>query len=299
MYHDLVQEVCLKRLIATAVCLMAAARLAEPAPAARTYPRIDNTLGYKADPDWPKEKPPGGEWGGMSSVALGPDGNVWTFNRGKIPVQVFDRSGGATTNVRFNVYTDIPPNVAAELVVRAKREAANPPQQPFQQPHSYAPPYAAAAHIPQTYAPHAPALMGIPQAAPMQQAVPDLSSLVSQYDNSTLQQLLSSLQNQQQHSSAAVLGMAAAPAAAAAMPSYQPPPPVAGANPAIDINALLSNLRNAASGAANPASYANAAYANAVATPVTGQPAAPAPPAGLDPSIQSIMAQLAQYGGRQ
>jgi len=29
----------------------------------------------------------------MSSVALGPDGNVWTFNRGKIPVQVYTQDG--------------------------------------------------------------------------------------------------------------------------------------------------------------------------------------------------------------
>jgi streptogramin lyase len=78
--------------IATGALLLVAAA-AEPAPPARTYPQIDNTIGYKADPDWPKGKPPGGEWGGMSSVALGPDGNVWTFNRGKIPVQVYTPDG--------------------------------------------------------------------------------------------------------------------------------------------------------------------------------------------------------------
>jgi len=58
------------------------------------YPRIDNALGYKVDPTWPTEKPPGGEWtAAMSSVALGPDGNIWTFNRGKIPVQVYSPQG--------------------------------------------------------------------------------------------------------------------------------------------------------------------------------------------------------------
>jgi hypothetical protein len=67
---------------------------AQPAPPAHPYPRVDDTLGYKADPDWPREKPPGGEWNAaMSSVALGPDGNVWTFNRGKIPVQVYTQDG--------------------------------------------------------------------------------------------------------------------------------------------------------------------------------------------------------------
>lgn len=68
---------------------------AQPAAPAHAYPRIDDTLGYKADPSWPKEKPPaGGEWiSFMSSVAIGPDGNVWTFNRGKIPVQVYSQGG--------------------------------------------------------------------------------------------------------------------------------------------------------------------------------------------------------------
>lgn len=58
------------------------------------YPRVDNAIGYKVDPAWPKEKPPGGEWtAAMSSVAIAPDGNVWTFNRGKIPVQVYTPDG--------------------------------------------------------------------------------------------------------------------------------------------------------------------------------------------------------------
>jgi hypothetical protein len=92
IYHDAVWEVCVKEVFATGALLLVAA-LAEPAPPARTYPQIDNTIGYKAVPDWPKERPPGGEWGGMSSVALGPDGNVWTFNRGKIPVQVYTQGG--------------------------------------------------------------------------------------------------------------------------------------------------------------------------------------------------------------
>ncbi len=63
------------------------------APPPQPYPRIDNAIGYTVDPTWPKEKVPGGEWAAMSSVAMGPDGNVWTFNRGKIPVQVFTQDG--------------------------------------------------------------------------------------------------------------------------------------------------------------------------------------------------------------
>src|SRR5579862_4911841 len=75
--------------------LMSAASLApaQPAPHLPPYPRVDTALGYKADPDWPQERVPGGEWAAMSSVAIAPDGNVWTFNRGKIPVQVFTPAG--------------------------------------------------------------------------------------------------------------------------------------------------------------------------------------------------------------
>jgi streptogramin lyase len=76
------------------LALGASLAYSQPAPPAHPYPRVDDTVGYKADPDWPREKPPGGEWtAAMSSVALGPDGNVWTFNRGKIPVQVYTQDG--------------------------------------------------------------------------------------------------------------------------------------------------------------------------------------------------------------
>ena len=62
-------------------------------PMCRLIRAVDLAIGYKADPNWPKEKPPGGEWGAMSSVAIGPDRNIWTLNRGKIPVQVFTPEG--------------------------------------------------------------------------------------------------------------------------------------------------------------------------------------------------------------
>jgi len=58
------------------------------------YPRIETSVGYKVVPNWPLEKPAGGEWtAAMSSVAIAPDGNVWTFNRGRIPVQVYSPEG--------------------------------------------------------------------------------------------------------------------------------------------------------------------------------------------------------------
>jgi DNA-binding beta-propeller fold protein YncE len=71
---------------------MAGAAYAQPQHST-PYPRIDNTAGYKVVPDWPAEKPTG-EWtAAMSSVAIGPDGNIWTFNRGKTPVQVYTPQG--------------------------------------------------------------------------------------------------------------------------------------------------------------------------------------------------------------
>ncbi len=58
------------------------------------YPRIDTAQGYKADASWPKQQPKGGEWtAAMSGVAVAPDGNIWTINRGAIPIQVFTPAG--------------------------------------------------------------------------------------------------------------------------------------------------------------------------------------------------------------
>ena len=69
------------RTIALLCSLSAALTLAQPAAHVPPYPRTDATIGYKADPNWPKEKPPGGEWGAMSSVAIGPDGALYVTNR--------------------------------------------------------------------------------------------------------------------------------------------------------------------------------------------------------------------------
>ena len=81
------------RTVASICSLSAALALAQPPAHIPPYPHLGATLGYKADPGWPQEKVPGGDWGAMSSVAIGPDGNIWTFNRGKIPVQVFSPEG--------------------------------------------------------------------------------------------------------------------------------------------------------------------------------------------------------------
>ncbi len=83
------------RIAAALICFagLGSLALAQNIPHVPPYPRVENTIGYKVDPSWPKEKPPGGEWAAMSSVAVAPDGNVWTFNRGRIPVQVYAPDG--------------------------------------------------------------------------------------------------------------------------------------------------------------------------------------------------------------
>lgn len=76
-------------------CTLAAAGLLPAQPThAVPYPRIDTVSGFKVDPTWPKEKPKGGEWtAAMSGVAVAPDGNIWTINRGAIPIQVYTPAG--------------------------------------------------------------------------------------------------------------------------------------------------------------------------------------------------------------
>ncbi len=63
------------------------------AEAKKQYPHVDLAFSYRVDSSWPADRIPGDTWGAMSSVAMGPDGNVWTFNRGKIPIQVYTEDG--------------------------------------------------------------------------------------------------------------------------------------------------------------------------------------------------------------
>ena len=84
----------ISKVVPALLCLLAVVGVAQTPQHTPPYPRIDNAIGYRVDPAWPSEKPPGGEWtAAMSSVALGPDGNIWTFNRGKIPIQVYTPQG--------------------------------------------------------------------------------------------------------------------------------------------------------------------------------------------------------------
>jgi DNA-binding beta-propeller fold protein YncE len=61
-------------------------------PAKPGYPRVDLVPGYVVDANWPAERPEE-PWGQMAGVTTDADGNVWTLNRGKLPVQVFSPDG--------------------------------------------------------------------------------------------------------------------------------------------------------------------------------------------------------------
>jgi hypothetical protein len=61
-------------------------------PVRSSYPRIDLASGYELDVTWPaphKEAP----WQAVSGIALDGAGQVWIFNRGDVPVQVFSAAG--------------------------------------------------------------------------------------------------------------------------------------------------------------------------------------------------------------
>jgi nuclear polyadenylated RNA-binding protein 3 len=92
----------------------------------------------------------------------------------KIPLQVFDRTGGAN-NVRFDEYQDLEPKIAAELVVREKQKQVASSQSAYVQPQ-----LAAA----QSYQQPPTAITA---------SAPNLANIVGQLDNATLQKLLGTL----------------------------------------------------------------------------------------------------------
>src|SRR5260370_4255737 len=57
-----------------------------------SYPRTSLASGYLVDLSWPS-RPKELAWGAMAGIALGPADQVWTFNRGAVPVQVFTAGG--------------------------------------------------------------------------------------------------------------------------------------------------------------------------------------------------------------
>ncbi|KAF7929875.1 uncharacterized protein EAE97_009472 [Botrytis byssoidea] len=96
-------------------------------------------------------------------------------NASKIPLQVFDRSGGINAAVRFDEYQDLEPKIAAELVVRAKATAQRP-----------------------QYAPNPAPVYQAPTAQPNA----NIANIMGQLDNPTLQKLLGTLNNMPQQQNA-------------------------------------------------------------------------------------------------
>jgi len=56
------------------------------------YPRLDTATGYRWVEGWP-QKPAEAVWAAMPSIAVDPTGNIWTFNRGNIPIQIYRPDG--------------------------------------------------------------------------------------------------------------------------------------------------------------------------------------------------------------
>ena len=61
-------------------------------PADPDYPRINVSVGYKVDPNWPADPPPA-DWETVSGVAVDRHDRIWTLNRGRLPVQVYSAQG--------------------------------------------------------------------------------------------------------------------------------------------------------------------------------------------------------------
>lgn len=214
------------------------------------------------------------------------DLDIKAQSTGKIPLQVFDRSAGAA-NVRFDGYQDLTPDLAADVVSRAKSAAMA--HQQAQQPY-YGQGYSAPAGYGQQYAPQAAAPAPSAPAAPAN--TQDLAALVGQLDNNTLMQLLGALQGPQ-----------AAAAYAQTPPAGQYQSAAAAAAQPPNLAALLSTLSATAppqAPSAAPAGYGSMAppYASAVPTapsaPAAGYP--PMPQGGTnEQTVQAIMAQFTKY----
>lgn len=63
-----------------------------PAPDVPQYPRINLAAGFELDARWPR-KPAEFDWKDMPGVAVDAQDQVWVFNRGNVPVQVYGREG--------------------------------------------------------------------------------------------------------------------------------------------------------------------------------------------------------------
>lgn len=199
------------------------------------------------------------------------DLDIRAQHAGKIPVQAFDRSAGAS-NVRWDEYVDLDPNIAAEVILRTK--ASSMPSygaQPYNvaptaAPSAYGNPYAASSYNAVPSYPPQPHVSG--------NQVADIANLIGKVDSRTLNSLLASLQG-------------------GAQPSIPPngmPQGHPAQAPQHDIQALLNSLTQQQQPTAPPQhSQYGAPYS---------QPTAPyQAPANNDSAaqVQNIMAQLARY----
>ncbi|KAF1351887.1 hypothetical protein BDV97DRAFT_375919 [Delphinella strobiligena] len=107
----------------------------------------------------------------------------------KIPLQLFDRK--IPSDVRFDEYQDLDPNVAAELVIRAKAQAV-----PAYQPPTFPPPIQYGyGGLPQPPLPLPPQMSQVT----VPPAQPNLSNLITSLDPTGLQKLLGAMQPQTPH----------------------------------------------------------------------------------------------------
>lgn len=196
-------------------------------------------------------------------------------NVGRIPVQAFDRSGGAS-NVRFDQYVDLDPQTAAEVILRAKASGAAAANyaQPFNG-SSYSNPYGG--HPQQHAAPYAGGPQGgqYPPQQPSSNPV-DVASIMAQMDNNTLQRLLSQIQSNPQ----------------AGLSGAGPPSGPHAGNQQVDIQALLGSLTG------NPAPQQQPTTQGPYGVPYGVPPSNGAPtadPGAQAAQVQNIMAQLARY----
>ena len=216
---------------------------------------------------------------------------------GKLPLQVFDRSAGAS-NVNFNEYVDLDVNVAADIVAHTKQraqapvqhspQAQFPPNPPFQMPHQYP-------HPPPPQPPHQPYQPPQPQyqhprpppmqspygyQQPQQHSQPQ-TPVSANSQSSNLQQLLANLRQPQD-----------------GQPSPQTPQAAQAGGRQPDLGGLLSNI------AAHQQNQQHQQQQQPMYNQNFNQPPqqhygqqAPAPAygQGQQPNVQNIMDQLARY----
>ncbi|KAI1805827.1 hypothetical protein F4811DRAFT_513698 [Daldinia bambusicola] len=174
---------------------------------------------------------------------------------GLISLQVFNRSGGRD-NVRYDQYQDLDPNIAAQLVSRAKSQVqSHNPYSAQYQPAQYAQ-APQPSYLPPPYGAQPYPTAGTPAGNPS-----------GPLDNATLQKILGSLHNQP----------------GAAPQGHHP----AGAAP-VDVNSVLASLGGARHiGAVGLNQPHNVGYP-------PGPPSG-APGGDSSQHVQNIMAQLARY----